>query len=75
MNDQRQFGARQQTAAAGPAGPEAADSAGSAGSAQRLAASRDHLSRIYASADSILDQIDDAGNARFLEQARQSGGQ
>jgi hypothetical protein len=69
MNDQGQRGTRQQTPGPGPAAPE------EAGSAERLAASRDHLSRIYAAADSILDQIDFADNARFLDQVRQSGGQ
>ena len=70
MNEQRHRHAEQQRAPL--TGPEAPDAAASA---ERLAASRDQLDRIYATADAILDEIDIASNARFLEQARQSGGQ
>ena len=69
MNEQRQHGTRQQAPLPGAQGPDAA------GSAERLAAARDQLERIYAAADVILERIDLADNARFLEQARQSGGQ
>ena len=69
MSDQRQIGPSQ-------CGPLPAPAAGDApAAAERLAASRDELDRIYASADAILDQIGLANSARFLEQVRQSGGQ
>jgi hypothetical protein len=51
------------------------DDADAVASAERLAASRDQLDRIYAAADAILDDINQTNSARFLEQARQSGGQ
>lgn len=69
MNDQRQFDPRQQSLLPTPEGP------GATGSAERLAAAREGLERIYASADAILDQLDQASNSRFLEQVRQSGGE
>ena len=69
MNDQLQHGTRQEGLQPGAEGPEAADSA------ERLAAARDQLNRIYAAADSILDDIRLGNSERFLEQVRQSGGQ
>ena len=69
MNDQRQHGTRQEGLLPGPEGPDAA------ASAERLAAARDQLQRIYAAADSILDDIRLGNSERFLEQVRQSGGE
>lgn len=69
MNDQRQLGTRQEALRPGGHGPD--DPAAT----ERLAEARNHLDRIYAAADSILDSIRLAGSERFLEQVRQSGGQ
>lgn len=69
MNDQLQHGTQHEGLRPGPQGPEAADSA------ERLAAARDQLNRIYAAADSILDDIRLGNSERFLEQVRQSGGE
>ena len=69
MSDQRQHETRQDTLP--PGAPNAEESE----SAERLAANRDHLERIYATADSILDDIRLGNSERFLEQVRQSGGE
>lgn len=68
MNEQRQHATRQQGLLPGLA-PGASDPA------ERLAAARAQLERIYAAADSILDDIRLGDNERFLDQVRQSGGQ
>ena len=69
MNDQRQHGTRQEESRPGTESPAAADSG------ERLTAAREQLDRIYAAADSILDNIRLGDNERFLEQVRQSGGE
>ena len=71
MNDQLQHGTRQEGLQPG------AEDHGAAESAERLAAARDHLNRLYAAADAILDDIrlGNSNSERFLEQVRQCGGQ
>lgn len=69
MNEQRQHGPRQRALLPGAHDSEPSESD------QRLAAAREQLRGIYAAADAILDDIRLANNERFLEQARQSGGQ
>jgi hypothetical protein len=69
MNDQRQHSIRQEGLLPGAADSDAADSA------ERLASAREQIDRIHAAADSILDEIRLSNSERFLEQARQSGGE
>ncbi len=68
MNDQRQHTPTQQTLLPGTGGEAGAPDA-------QLDAERAHLGRIFAAADAILDTLRTSNNERFLEQARQSGGQ
>jgi CBS-domain-containing membrane protein len=69
MNEQRQHPSVQHGLPAGTAGTDPA------ASAERLARARAELDDVYAAADAILDGIRHDDNERFLEQARQSGGQ
>lgn len=69
MNDQRQRPTRQEGLLPAQEDPDAA------ASAERLAAARNQLERIYAAADSILEDIRLSNSERFLEQVRQSGGE
>jgi len=69
MSEQRQHTLRQQSLLPGASGSEPPQPDA------QLAATREQLGRIFAAADAILDTLRTADNERFLEQARQSGGQ
>ena len=71
MDSQRVHTPRQTAATPGPGAGTDADAQAS----ERLAAARESAAQIFAKADAILGRLRETGAQRFLDQARQSGGQ
>lgn len=69
MSEQRQYDLRQRGVIPGPEDSE------SSGAAEPLETARAQLDRIYAAADSILDDIRLGNSEEFLARVRQSGGE